>query len=106
MKSKTLLLGAVVTVLVLLLALSACTSSTPPAAEATATLSSGEATADGATLLQERCTQCHGLDKVKNEQLSPERWETIVQQMINRGAKLNADEQKVLVDYLAETYGQ
>lgn len=60
---------------------------------------------DGETLLEERCTQCHGLDTVTSAQMTRAEWEETVIDMVNRGAQLNDEEQTVLVDYLAETYG-
>ncbi|MBU0703408.1 MAG: hypothetical protein KKC18_06035 [Chloroflexi bacterium] len=60
---------------------------------------------DGETLLQERCTLCHSLDRVKRSQKSREEWKQTVSRMVGKGAELSDDEQAVLVDYLAETYG-
>lgn len=63
------------------------------------------ASADGETLLQERCTVCHSLGQVERAQKSREEWERTVASMVGRGAELAQDEQSVLIDYLAETYG-
>ncbi|RJP84216.1 MAG: hypothetical protein C4518_20165 [Desulfobacteraceae bacterium] len=60
---------------------------------------------DGATLLDTRCSACHSADKPKHEKETHEQWEKIVTRMIGKGAKLNDAEKKVLVDYLAKTYG-
>jgi len=60
---------------------------------------------DGETLLQERCTQCHGLDRVTSQEKTRAEWEQTVEDMIDQGAELNEDEKTVLVDYLAATYG-
>lgn len=60
---------------------------------------------DGETLLQERCTECHGLDRVTAAEKTGEEWEDTVTRMVNRGATLDEAEETVLVDYLAETYG-
>ena len=59
----------------------------------------------GETLLQERCTQCHGLDRVTEEEKTREEWADTVARMVDQGARLDEDEQSVLVDYLAQTYG-
>ena len=59
----------------------------------------------GETLLEERCTQCHGLEQVTSLEQTRAEWEQTVTEMVNRGAELNEDEQSVLVDYLAENYG-
>jgi cytochrome c-type biogenesis protein CcmH/NrfF len=60
---------------------------------------------DGETLLQDRCTQCHGLDRVTSQEKTRAEWEQTVEEMIDQGAELNEDEKIVLVDYLAASYG-
>ena len=59
---------------------------------------------DGAALLNDRCTVCHNLDRVKSAKKTSEQWAQTVSRMVGKGAKLNADEQKALVAYLAKTY--
>jgi len=61
--------------------------------------------ADGATLLEERCTICHGLNRVTQSQKTRDEWEQSVIRMVEQGARLDSDEQERLIDYLAETYG-
>ncbi len=68
--------------------------------------STGAPALDGTTLLQERCTQCHDLDRVKQAQKTLAEWETTVQQMRGHGAVLTDEEAQTLVQYLAETYGK
>jgi cytochrome c5 len=65
----------------------------------------GGAGADGETLLQERCTECHALSPTTNAKKSAEEWERTVARMVGLGANLNDEEQMVLVEYLAQTYG-
>ena len=60
---------------------------------------------DGEMLLEERCTECHDLERTTSQQKSRAEWEETVTRMIDRGAELNEDEKVVLVDYLAENYG-
>ncbi len=59
----------------------------------------------GATLLEERCSTCHGTDKVTQASKTQEEWEQTVTNMVEKGAELTAEEQEVLVAYLAENYG-
>jgi cytochrome c1 len=61
--------------------------------------------ADGATLLAERCTSCHGLDRVTSARKEREEWAQVIARMAGRGAELSEAEQAVLLDYLAQTYG-
>ncbi len=57
---------------------------------------------DPETLLQRRCTSCHGLKKVTRHKADRARWEKIIDNMIRRGAKLNDVEQLTLVEHLAK----
>jgi cytochrome c5 len=63
------------------------------------------ASTGGESLLQERCTACHGLSQVTREQKTRDEWGQTVTRMVGKGAQLNADEQAALIEYLAETYG-
>ena len=63
------------------------------------------ASIEGESLLQERCTDCHGLSRVTREQKTRDQWEQTVTRMVGKGAQLNAGEQATLIEYLAETYG-
>jgi hypothetical protein len=60
----------------------------------------------GEALLQERCTACHTLDRVMRAGHTALGWEQTVDRMVKRGAELNDEERTVLIDYLAQTYGQ
>jgi DnaJ-class molecular chaperone len=60
---------------------------------------------DAAVLLEERCTECHGLDRVTSQSKTASEWATTVANMVEKGANLTEAEQETLVDYLAETYG-
>jgi len=60
---------------------------------------------DGAALLEERCTICHSLDRVTSASKTRQEWEQTVTRMVGKGARLNADEQEILISYLTETYG-
>jgi hypothetical protein len=59
---------------------------------------------DGKTLVEERCTKCHGLDRIESVGKTSEEWETTVKRMVGKGANLNAEEQAAVVEYLGETY--
>jgi len=102
MRNK-LMLGLVVAFIVLAGVLAACA---PAAPQAQPTSPAGSAPAgDGAALVNSRCTACHNLDRVKQAKKTPAQWKETVTRMVGKGAKLNADEQAAVVDYLAKTYG-
>ena len=56
-------------------------------------------------LVEDRCTQCHGLSTITDAKKTPEQWEMTVSNMVQKGARLNDAEQAAVVAYLAETYG-
>ena len=59
---------------------------------------------DGKTLLQDRCTVCHPMQRVTSQAGSASEWKSAVDIMIRRGAQLTPQEETVLVSYLAQTY--
>ncbi len=61
---------------------------------------------DGAALLEDRCSECHSTNKVKQAPRSKSDWESNVNRMIQKGASLSDAEKQALVDYLAQTYGK
>ena len=62
-------------------------------------------TMSGAELLQERCTECHTLDRVESESHTQAEWEAEVEHMREYGADLTDEEAQTLVEYLVENYG-
>lgn len=103
MKSKRVLTGFVVLLVVAASVVSACGGGTSeePAIDAPAE----EQVLDGERLLQERCTECHGLDRTTSAQKTRAEWDSTVTRMMGKGAELSDEEKTVLVDYLAESYG-
>ncbi len=59
----------------------------------------------GAELLQDRCSECHGLDRVQAASKTQAEWEATVDGMRDKGAELTDEEAQILTEYLAETYG-
>ncbi|MGQ9515945.1 MAG: hypothetical protein ACUVWB_01080 [Anaerolineae bacterium] len=60
--------------------------------------------ADGQALVQERCTVCHSLDRVRQSRKTEAEWKATVERMRGKGARLSADELEVVIRYLASTY--
>jgi hypothetical protein len=96
--SKKLVLGLVILFVVAATVVSSCGGTSADPTEQPVSV-------DGETLLEERCTECHGLERTTSAQKNRTEWDDTVTRMVNRGAELNEDEKGVLVDYLAETYG-
>ena len=59
---------------------------------------------DGAEILEKRCSVCHPSAKPKGAKKSKDQWAATVTRMVEKGAKLSADEKKALIDHLAKTY--
>lgn len=55
----------------------------------------------GLELINERCGYCHSTAQVTDVRKTPTAWAATVQSMIDRGAELEPEEQKIMVDYLA-----
>jgi Spy/CpxP family protein refolding chaperone len=64
------------------------------------------AAADGAALLQERCSGCHSPTKATGQTHTQAEWDQIVSLMIQKGASLTDAEKATLVEHLAASYGK
>jgi len=61
-----------------------------------------KATLDGKQLVEERCTGCHGLDRIESAEYDRAGWESTIKRMINKGAKLSDEEKDAVLDHLAD----
>jgi hypothetical protein len=59
---------------------------------------------DGKALTEERCVECHDLQRVEAAKKTPEEWKANVERMVDKGAKLNEAEQQAVIEYLSEAY--
>ena len=57
--------------------------------------------AAGEKLVNERCTVCHDLGRVEAANYDRAGWESAVDRMIARGAKLNPEDRQQVIDYLS-----
>jgi len=57
--------------------------------------------ADGAALVQRRCTICHPIERIDTAELDKSGWESTVDLMIDKGATLNDAERTAVIDYLS-----
>jgi mono/diheme cytochrome c family protein len=55
---------------------------------------------DGKAVMEARCGDCHGLEKITSKTKDRAAWQTTVNRMISKGASLNAEEKAALIDYL------
>ena len=56
---------------------------------------------DGATLMEERCTVCHSTSRILGASKDLAGWQSTIDRMVGKGAKLTEEEQAVLAEYLA-----
>lgn len=59
----------------------------------------------GESLIQERCTLCHGLEQVNKEKANADRnfWEGTLDEMAEKGAKANKEERQAIIDFLLKS---
>lgn len=73
----------------------------PAAAIADSELPEGK----GKDAVENTCTDCHSLQRIKSQRLNEEGWNGIVREMIENGASINPDDVKVIVNYLVKNFG-
>jgi len=60
---------------------------------------------EGRDLLATACSQCHALNVIRSMRNGAEGWKRHVENMVTRGAQLNAREADMVVAYLAANFG-
>jgi cytochrome c5 len=103
MRSNRVVSGLVILLVVAVSLLSACGGDAPDQAEPGST--GGAVSISGEGLLEDRCTECHALERTTSASKSRDQWDQTVTRMIGHGAELSDEEQAALVDYLVENYG-
>jgi hypothetical protein len=59
----------------------------------------------GRVLVEDICSLCHELDRVRAQELTRAQWSTEIKGMISEGAPVTDEEFELIVDYLASRYG-
>ncbi len=59
----------------------------------------------GKQLVEDTCGSCHGVDAVMAQKATREGWESIVGDMVSRGASGSEADFKTIIDYLATNFG-
>jgi hypothetical protein len=60
----------------------------------------------GRELVENVCTYCHNLDRLRGKELSREEWHGLTKGMISEGAPVTDEEYSVILDYLVKNYGR
>ena len=71
----------------------------------TAEADSGLPEGKGKDLVEDTCTDCHSLRRIKIQRLDEEGWKNILREMIENGAAISSDDMKTIVEYLAKNFG-
>ena len=58
------------------------------------------------TLIENTCTECHGLDTVVSNTMSADKWRSTVNSMVKKGATLSAAEIDTVVNYLSVYFSE
>ncbi len=64
------------------------------------------APATSEALFEDRCSQCHSLDRPASKRKSYDEWLSTVHKMITYGAPVTVEEAVVIAEYLAATHGK
>jgi len=73
----------------------------PGATPANVTLAPG----DGSNIVAEKCSLCHGVDRVVATKRTRAQWTSIVNRMVYLGAPITPDQQKTVLQYLGTNFG-
>lgn len=57
-------------------------------------------------LVEDVCTYCHNLDRLRGQELSREEWRDVTKGMISEGAPVTDEEYSMILDYLTKNYGK
>lgn len=60
----------------------------------------------GRELVEDVCTYCHNLDRLRGQELSREEWRGVIKGMISEGAPVTDQEFSTILDYLVKHYGR
>jgi mono/diheme cytochrome c family protein len=96
MKKWYIVFGLLMVIFILLGA--GCGAAATPVPTPTQDLSKAKSIVEG------RCSTCHGLAQVQAAKYDQAGWEAVVKRMVGNGAQLSAEQQQLAVQYLAQAY--
>ncbi len=103
-----MVIGLLVILFLMLWAPPACNPGNQSAVQSqpqTAVVAQENRALDGGTLLAERCSTCHGTNKVRQTRKTSEGWDKTVSRMMTKGARLAEGKKTFLLDFLLKHYG-
>jgi len=60
----------------------------------------------GRELVENVCTYCHNLDRLRDKELSRDEWRGLIKGMISEGAPVTDEEFSMILDYLVKHHGR
>ena len=66
----------------------------------------GQSNDRGRELVEDVCTYCHNLDRLRGKELSREEWHGLTKGMISEGAPVTDEEFSMILDYLVKHHGR
>jgi len=60
----------------------------------------------GRELVEDVCTYCHNLERLRGQELSREEWRGLIKGMVSEGAPVTDEEFSLILDYLVKHYGR
>ena len=59
----------------------------------------------GKKLVEEVCSFCHGLARLKGQAHTRDEWSNVIKGMVSEGAPVTDEEFSLILDYLAKNFG-
>jgi competence protein ComEA len=59
----------------------------------------------GKKLVEDVCSFCHGLAKIRGHALTRDQWNNVIKGMVSEGAPVTDEEFSLILDYLAKNFG-
>jgi len=59
----------------------------------------------GKKLVEEICSFCHGLARLKGQAYTRDQWDNVIKGMVSEGAPVTDEEYSLILDYLAKNFG-
>ena len=59
----------------------------------------------GKKLVEDVCSFCHGLARIKDHAFTRDEWNNVIKGMVSEGAPVTDEEFSLILDYLAKNFG-
>lgn len=59
----------------------------------------------GKDAIENACTDCHSVERIKAQRLNEEGWNSVIHEMLENGAPINPNDMPLIVSYLVKNFG-